>query len=161
VSHWHLLPGRDLQMAAGDQMYVRIASMVALLCASNLSMSVATAAPAPSATAGTCSSLATDYDGIEKSLASNYAEGIGDNSAPRETYRQIKNSNDLARASMVLTLMQAHHCSLPDHAPSMVRYLSAALSCATDRLKSTSESASCKMETWQPLSPGEGNPSSK
>ena len=80
------------------------------------------------------------------------AEGIGDDSAPRQTNRDVENSNSLLRASMVLTLMQAHHCALPDHSPSMATYLSPALSCVTDRLKGTSEPPTCNQATWQPTS---------
>ena len=50
---------------------------------------------------------------------------------------------------MIITLMQAHHCTLPDHAASIKRYFSPALTCSTDRLKSQ-EPESCKTENWQP-----------
>lgn len=132
-------------------MYLRSISAVAAL-ASALSPSVVLAGPpssAASASSGVCASLGTEYDGIEKSLASTYAEGVGDDSAPRETNRRVEASNDLMRASMVLTLMQAHHCSLPDHSPSVARYLAPALTCATDRLKGTAEPPSCDESTWK------------
>jgi hypothetical protein len=77
------------------------------------------------------------------------AEGVGDDSAPRETYRQIKSSNSLAQANMAVELMEAHHCALPDHVASVKRYFSPALTCSTDRLK-TEQPDSCKMESWQP-----------
>jgi len=112
---------------------------------------VALAAPgAPAASSSTCSGLAKSYDQVEKSLAMTYAEGVGDNSAVRETNRQTENSNDLAKASIVISLMQAHHCTLPDHAPTMGTYISDALTCATDRLKGSADAPSCKMENWRP-----------
>lgn len=77
-----------------------------------------------------------------------FAEGVGDNSAPRETNRQIETSNSLAQGSMIITLMQARHCTPPDHAPSIKRYFSPALTCSTDRLKAE-DPASCKMDNWQ------------
>jgi hypothetical protein len=107
-----------------------------------------TTAPA-AASSGTCASLARDYDQVDKSLALTYAEGIGDNSAPRETNRRIENSNDLARASIIVTLMQTHHCAMPDHAPNVIRYLSEALTCSTDRLKGTQDPPSFKTDSWQ------------
>ena len=134
-------------------MFLRTISIATLVCTA-LTPSVSISAPVPAtsgpASPGVCSKLAGDYDQAEKSLSMTYAEGVGDDSAPRETYRQIENSNDLARASMMLTLMQAHHCALPDHAPSEATYLSNALTCTTDRLKGTSDPASCKFENWQP-----------
>jgi hypothetical protein len=135
-------------------MFIRSVSALALASASILvTPQMATAAPAAAAapaTPGVCSKLAADYDQIDKALALTYAEGVGDNSAPRETNRQIESANYLARGSMTLTLMQAHHCAMPDHASSDSRYISAALNCATDMLKSSADAPSCKMDTWQP-----------
>jgi hypothetical protein len=133
-------------------MFVRTLTALAMVGASVLATpTVALAAPAASAASGsTCSGLAKSYDQVEKSLAMTYAEGVGDNSAVRETNRQTENSNDLAKASIVISLMQAHHCTLPDHAPTMGTYISDALTCATDRLKGTADAPSCKMENWQP-----------
>lgn len=133
-------------------MLLRLISSAALLCAATAQsgLVLAAPAPAPSVANGACTKLAADYDQVEKALAMTEAEGVGDNSAPRETNRQVEDSNYLARASMTLTLMEANHCALPDHAPSSIRYLSSALTCATDRLKSPigSETPSCKMENW-------------
>jgi len=110
---------------------------------------MAAPAAAPSLASGICASLARDYDQIDKALAMTEAEGIGDNSAPRATNRELESSNFLTRASIMVTLMEAHHCALPDHAPSITRYFSPALTCSTDRLK-TEQPESCKMENWQP-----------
>jgi hypothetical protein len=134
-------------------MFVRTVAALAMAGASVLATpTVVLAAPAASAASGsTCSGLTKSYDQVEKSLAMTYAEGIGDNSAVRETNRQTENSNELAEASIVISLMQAHHCTLPDHAPTMGTYISNALTCATDRLKGTADAPSCKMESWQPI----------
>jgi hypothetical protein len=141
---------------AGESMFARTASMLMLVIASVASapsISIAAPATASNSSLGACASLAMDYDQVEKSLALTYAEGVGDDSAPRETNRQMKYANDLSRASMMLTLMEARHCALPDHAPSYLRYLSPALSCAKDRITSAigDETPSCKMESWQPM----------
>lgn len=134
-------------------MFIRSVTALALLSASVFAgPAAAIAAPTTaSPSSGACSGLASAYDGVEKSLALTYAEGVGDNSAARETNRQMENANDLAKASMILTLMQAHHCAMPNHAPSMATYISSALTCATDRLKGVSDAPSCKMDTWQPI----------
>jgi hypothetical protein len=132
-------------------MYLRATIVPALVCAACIS-NPTYAAPtggASTASGAVCGKLSADYDQVEKALALTYAEGVGDNSAPRDTSRKIEESNDLARASMMLTLMQAHHCQMPDHAPSDMRYMSNALTCATDMLRSGADAPSCKTDTWQ------------
>ncbi|HEU0099436.1 MAG TPA: hypothetical protein VFQ67_11760 [Allosphingosinicella sp.] len=109
------------------------------------------AAPVSAQTAsGKCAALTADYDQIEKAMASRWSSSLGDNSAPRATMREMEDSNGLAQAQIILTLMQANRCTLPDHAPSIKRYLSAALACGTARLKGGAEVPECKMEAWQP-----------
>lgn len=134
-------------------MLIRTLSALTLAGASIFALpssSIAAPAAAPAAAAGVCSKLAADYDQIDKALALTFAEGVGDNSAPRETNRQIENANYLSRASMMLTLMAAHHCSMPDHAPSDARYMTPALTCATDMIKTGADAPSCKTDNWQP-----------
>ncbi|MBA3942140.1 MAG: hypothetical protein C0520_13100 [Sphingopyxis sp.] len=94
--------------------------------------------------------MTADYDQLEKAMASRWADSIGDNSAPRATLRAMEDANSLSQGSIVVTLMQANRCALPDHAPSIKRYLGAALTCSTDRLKGGADVPSCKMESWQP-----------
>ena len=98
--------------------------------------------------AGKCAALSADYDQYEKAMASRWADGIADNSAPRATNRAIEDSNALMQAQITLTLMQANRCSLPDHAPSIKKYVSEALTCSTDRLKAGADAPSCDMKTW-------------
>lgn len=130
-------------------MFMRFVTTTAILCAATVPPSVAFAAPAPAATSGACSKLSADFDQAEKALAMTFAEGVGDDSAVRETSRQIESSNFISSAGIAVNLMEAHHCVLPDHAPSTARYLSAALTCVTDRLKNgSSDTPSCKMDSW-------------
>jgi hypothetical protein len=128
---------------------ISIAALAGAALVPSPSISAPATASTTSGSSAVCSQLAGDYDQVEKALAMTFAEGVGDNSAPRETYRQIESSNSLAQANMIITLMEARHCALPDHAPSIKRYFSPALTCSTDRLK-TSQPESCKMENWQP-----------
>ena len=132
-------------------MYLRSIAISALVSAACISAPTVAAPTAGTSAAGSpvCSKLAADYDQVDKALALTFAEGLGDNSAPRDTTCKIEESNDLSRASMMLTLMQAHHCPMPDHAPSDTRYMSDALTCATDMLRSGAEAPSCKTDTWQ------------
>lgn len=122
---------------------------VALLCAALASPVTTPASAAPRPDAGVCPKLAADYDQIEKALAMTFAEGSMEGNAASEANRQLVASNYLAQASITITLMQANRCPLPDHAPSVQRYFSAALACATDRQKEQSP-ASCKTENWKP-----------
>jgi hypothetical protein len=97
---------------------------------------------------GKCGSLVADYDQYEKAMASRWAESIGDNSAPRATNRAIEDSNALTQAQITLALMQASRCTLPDHAPSIKKYISEALTCSSDRLKFGNNAPSCEMKNW-------------
>lgn len=101
--------------------------------------------PAPAA--GVCADLAGQWDRLEKNLASNSADDIGDNSAPRATLRNIEDLNGMTTASLLYAMMKDNRCPLPKSPPQPGTYLGAALTCATDRLKTASPD-SCKRETW-------------
>lgn len=132
-------------------MIIRSVVTVAVLFMLSMPPALAVAAPVSTMPGGVCDKLAGEYDQAEKALAMTFAEGVGDDSAVRETSRQIESSNFISMAGIAVSLMEAHHCSMPDHAPSTARYLSPALTCATDRLKNGSpDTPSCKMDTWQP-----------
>jgi len=135
-------------------MFWRTISAAALLCAVldiSSSISEATAAPASSSSSpGMCASLKGEYTQIEKRMAERSAEGLIDDSAPRATMRAAQDTADLNRAQLVITLLQASHCALPDHAASEMTYLLPAMTCRADRLKAGPDAPSCKMETWQP-----------
>ena len=53
------------------------------------------------------------YDGANKEMASILAEGTGDDSAHRETNRQLKILNERVLQLIVIFQMQAHECSIP------------------------------------------------
>lgn len=104
-------------------------------------------ATAPS---GVCTRLISVYDGASKDLAANNAASIGDNSAPRATLRAMEDANTLTEARIALDLMRDNRCSLPKTTPSYIWYLSAALTCSTDRLKAGAGKSptSCDRSTW-------------
>lgn len=87
-------------------------------------------------------------------MAVRWAEGLADDSAPRATMRAAQDTADTAKAQLIVTLMQANHCALPNHAVASTTYMMPAMTCRTDRLKSNDATTpeSCKMENWQPLS---------
>jgi hypothetical protein len=127
-----------------------------ILCAALLGAAIipaqsSTAAPvasSASSSGGVCAALRSDYAQIERMMASRSASGLLDDSAPRETMRAAQDTADISRAQVIISLMQANKCGLPDHAPTSITYLSAALTCRADRMKS-SDAPSCKMEDWQ------------
>ena len=125
--------------------------LIALLATSAQVTAQVRSSAGPAPTAGTCSRLALTYDGVSKDLASNFAEGLGDNSAPRATLRAIEDSNSLTQAHMALDLMRDYHCPMPKDAPASAYYLSAALTCDTDRLKAKGSDTpdSCDRSKWQ------------
>ncbi|HEX4695277.1 hypothetical protein [Sphingomonas sp.] len=133
---------------------------VAILLASTPATAQTKPVAPASATAagGTCAALAREYEGASMDLAANYAEGVGDNSAPRATLRAMEDANTLARAHMTLDLMRDFRCTTPKNAPDSMLYLSAALNCATDRLKGggTTTPPSCDRSTWQKMSKSGG-----
>jgi hypothetical protein len=100
---------------------------------------------------GRCSKLKSQWKSIEQEMADREAEGITDNSAPRATLRATEDSNDLAKAQIILTLSQAYKCPLPPSAPSYINFFSNALSCRTDVMKGASNSPKCDRSSWKPL----------
>lgn len=118
-----------------------------------LSSTVPAMAQVPAATApklGVCEQLAADWKRFEINMAERFAEGIGDNSAPRSTLRAIEEGNDLMKAGLTLQFMRDSKCPLPKSAPSGNAYVSAALDCSTARLKSGYEAAKavCDRTKW-------------
>ena len=111
-----------------------------------------TAAPAssPAPKLSTCEALAADWKRFEMNMADRFADGVGDNSAPRATLRAIEEGNDLLKANLTLQFMRDNKCSLPKAAPSGSDYISAALECSTQRLKVGFEAAKavCDRANW-------------
>lgn len=111
------------------------------------------AAPA-SAAESACAPLARQWRGIEQDLAADYAEGLSDNSAPRATMREQRETNALLRAQMLLGMMRDNKCSLPKTPPSHVTYALPALTCRTDMMKNYAAKelpASCDRDNWEPI----------
>ncbi len=123
---------------------------ISLTLAASAAALPAFAQPAAAPSPNRCAALANDYDHIEKTMASRYADAVGDNSAPRAAVRETADANDLARAQIILTLLQHGRCPLPDHAPSNARYLDAATVCAAARLREGANAPVCNMANWRP-----------
>jgi hypothetical protein len=96
-----------------------------------------------------CKQLESQIEGAEMSISANYAEGVGDNSAPRATLRELRTSNEWAEIRVSLSQMQANRCPTLTRVISGTRFMTPALTCATDRLGATTPD-SCKRSTWKP-----------
>lgn len=94
--------------------------------------------------AETCETLAIKYADQDKQISLIHKSGVGDNSAARETNRQIETSNALVRKQMLLTYMQVAKCPLPKTFEQ--KFMSAAVACVL----SPPDSKYCDMSTWQP-----------
>jgi hypothetical protein len=114
-----------------------------------LTLILAAAAPQ----AGVCAKLDSDYEHASKALAMVFAEGVGDNSAPRATMREAREANIRNEASQTLDLMQAHKCALPTAAPNAAPYVTQAMGCKAAQFKdelglNANASEVCDMSKW-------------
>lgn len=100
-----------------------------------------------------CGKLLDEYDMADRGIARVLVEGSADNSAPRESNRQMRILNATMNKSITLQLMQAAKCGqLPDAADSAADYLGAATLCQAELLKHSyvtdRAAALCNMTTW-------------
>lgn len=99
-----------------------------------------------------CNNLTKDWVWSEKTLAQLSIDGVGDNSAPRETNRQLRILNRTLQKQMTLQLMLANHCSsLPDQADISGDYMVNALECETALLRRSNDDlpGECDKSKWQ------------
>lgn len=97
-----------------------------------------------------CAGLQRDLNNLSKSMAMNFAEGIGDNSAQRETMRETQYQSLLSRVRMTMDLMRDSRCKFPTSVPTGKEYASAAIACRGEIL-STGRSATegpCDQSKW-------------
>ena len=98
---------------------IRTVCLGAVLVASSTA-DIAAAKPAvrkAAASSGTCTRLYSDMEHLKKSLAMNFADGIGDNSAPRATMREAQEQSLLGRVRLTMDLMRDNHCRMPASVP--------------------------------------------
>jgi hypothetical protein len=102
------------------------------------------APPAPK----NCSELSSAFTTIDKQNALTWTDSLGDNSAPRETNRQLKMLNGQLRQQMLLDALRTQGCPLPNVAAGYMRYLDKALECQTDQLKGVKDTPKCDLKAW-------------
>lgn len=107
-------------------------------------------ARAPQKTA-VCVGLNRDLQHLSRSLAMNFAEGIGDDSAARATMREAQYNTLLSRVRLTMDLMRDNRCKLPAAVPTGREYVSSAIACRTDTIGGSSASSErCDQSKWVP-----------
>lgn len=98
-----------------------------------------------------CSRLLKAYENAERIAASEYADGMMDNSAPRASMHHAAISNTLVERQMNLSMMIALSCPLPDDPASSTgaAFLISAIKCRTAQIKGDSKSPDCELSKWQ------------
>jgi hypothetical protein len=86
-----------------------------------------------------CERLSAAVEDGVKELSQIRVDGLTDDSAPRETNRQLEKVITTNLMQMHLTLMQANKCTLPKTTFYDTAYYTDALSCATARLKARAD----------------------
>lgn len=102
------------------------------------------------AQADTCANLKSRLESSSKSMAMIYADGVGDDSAPRATMRELRELNLKVDQLILLEFMKEHDCEFENAPPSTSLYLASALECANDQLQGNYESEKCNFENWTP-----------
>jgi hypothetical protein len=119
-----------------------------------------------SAQAPTCATMLSEFEDANKELSVIMSDGIADNSAPRETNRQLKELNQRFIQSMIIDRMLAMKCTLPTQLSSPKYYMLPALECETASTKAMSAAirlpsagsftddpeykAKCDRSVWRP-----------
>jgi hypothetical protein len=94
-----------------------------------------------------CQQLENSIEPTIKAVAMIKAGGFSDNSAPRETSRQIQVNNELQLISMHLTLLAQNKCPPRSTPVDPSIYMMDALECATATGKG--REVACDMRTWK------------
>ena len=109
-------------------------------------LSMATFYTAAGADEKLCEVYAGEYDGANREMARIVAEGILDNSAPRETARQLELLNERLLQLITMQQMEFHGCDLPKIPSGSAGYFISALNCKT---KGEIGSPECDTGKWK------------
>jgi len=104
-----------------------------------------------SAGATTCADLEKSVDWSTKLIASEISEGIGDDSAPRATLKEIRISNEWKKIDISINLMAQNKCSPLAYTPNPANYLTAALNCSMARTKGENDTIVCNKQEWNSI----------
>ena len=95
-----------------------------------------------------CEAYSDLYEGANQELASIAVSSIGDDSAPRETNRQLKKLNERIFQLITITQMQFHGCTVPKFPSSDIMYLLDALKCNNSRFTEGLDTPECDRSSW-------------
>lgn len=96
-----------------------------------------------------CDQLMKSIVAGEKTVAMEVNGGLGDDSAPRETSRQLRAANAWSAITTSLRLMELNRCPAPARVIGPDAYTFQAAKCALDsRMRPSPES--CKTSLWEP-----------
>ncbi len=96
-----------------------------------------------------CEVYSNFYVGANQELAIIDASGIGDDSAARETNRQIKKLNERIFQLITVTQMQFHGCTVPKMPSSGTVYIIDAIKCHTSRITDGLDTPECDRSSWK------------
>ncbi len=95
------------------------------------------------------------YEDFEKSIEHSLkwialynAEGMAEDSAPRETNRQLKINNEYFKIMIQLQLMEMNNCKPIRNSLNSNKYFFDALKCVTEKLKGNNNSPACDVDNW-------------
>lgn len=88
------------------------------------------------------------YRGANKAIASTEAEGLGDNSAPRESNRQLRILNERIQQLIVIQQMHAHGCTVPKVISSGIGYKIHAMECQLEIITGNANATECDKSNW-------------
>lgn len=97
-----------------------------------------------------CVKLNNAIDSSQKQMADELSDGLLDNSAARETNRQLRINNELQLISMNVSLLSQNKCKLPSEpiVSNVPGYINSAMVCGAERLAGNKNSQNCKRENW-------------
>jgi hypothetical protein len=112
-------------------------------------MAGCTEKPEPS----TCKGFADAIDGRMKMAAYDYSDGLMDNSAPRETNRQLRLALAMTEIGIQVQLMGQHKCPPINKPINIDTYFASAIECRgklMDWREGKPRPGECAYETWNP-----------
>ena len=99
-----------------------------------------------------CETYEKLYTNANKGLALIYERGIGDDSAPRASKRQLEMLNERIYQLILIEQMQAHGCGIPKKPSSDLEFWSSALEC--EEASKEEREAQCDITNWKSVYEG-------
>ena len=96
-----------------------------------------------------CEVYVGEYDGANKEMALIEVGGIADNSAPRETNRQLALLNERLLQLITMQQMEFHGCDLPKIPSGRTGYVVDAFICQGARVGGEIDSPECDTGKWK------------